>query len=820
MKKTVGIILTFIIAMLCSCERINDLDARVDLLETKVEDLEAAVSAINDNTISIRTLLQEGIAITGVVRDDSSYTLELSDGTTITVTDGLKIPVSMPIIGIDEDGDWIISTDGGETFRKIVKTAKPTQAPAADPKVRVNSDGYWEISMDNGESWNVVKNQKGKPVSAKDGKEVAGVKTFFSAIDHNEADGTVTFTLADGRILSLHIEKSFYFEIIGYKKNETIYLNETLKFEVKSEDISEVALSVPNGWAASYENNLLCITAPSNGAKGIYDINIIAVSSRGYLRNIRLTFTLIETAFDPNASKEWKDFVASRESNVLLDFSYAGYKYGETEPIEAIATGYKVYDVTEYGAIANDGLSDREAFLNTLTAALGISPIIDAANCISYGHRPEANVIIYFPEGEFILHTAEDDIDGRSQSILIQAGNFIIRGAGRDKTTIIMNDPMQPEDQDKLYSSPDMIQVKHNSTYSSYTVPVKINGVSHKGEFHVKVTSTAGINEGDWVCLHVKNNDDGFVASELSPYSGSDNWDIVREGVEVIEYHKIKEIHNNLVLFYEPLHHAVNPDMGWELKKYPHLKNVGIEDLAFKGYAKDDFQHHASWEDDGGFKPLSINRTVDSWIRRVRFESVSEACSIINSANVSAYDIIMEGVRGHSAIRSQASSRVLIAATTDRTSEGAGNFHAVGVSRQSIGTVLWRNVWGDDSCFESHATQPRATLIDCCSGGWHRGHQGGDSNLAPHHLADLTIWNFKATSAGESGEFPWWGTEAWWKFLPPVIVGFQSETNITFSEEQTLSVSMMNETPSPESLYEAQLKHRLGYIPAWLNTLK
>lgn len=25
---------------------------------------------------------------------------------------------------------------------------------------------------------------------------------------------------------------------------------------------------------------------------------------------------------------------------------------------------------------------------------------------------------------------------------------------------------------------------------------------------------------------------------------------------------------------------------------------------------------------------------------------------------------------------------------------------------------------GDDSCFESHATQPRATLIDCCSGGF------------------------------------------------------------------------------------------------------
>lgn len=54
---------------------------------------------------------------------------------------------------------------------------------------------------------------------------------------------------------------------------------------------------------------------------------------------------------------------------------------------------------------------------------------------------------------------------------------------------------------------------------------------------------------------------------------------------------------------------------------------------------------------------------------------------------------------------------------------------------------------GDDSCFESHATQPRATLIDCCTGGFMHWRQGGDSAQMPNHMENLTIWNFYATNA-------------------------------------------------------------------------
>ena len=113
-------------------------------------------------------------------------------------------------------------------------------------------------------------------------------------------------------------------------------------------------------------------------------------------------------------------------------------------------------------------------------------------------------------------------------------------------------------------------------------------------------------------------------------------------------------------------------------------------------------------------------------MRRVNFESVSEAMSITNSANCSAYDITIGGNRGHASIRSQASSRIFIGKVTEnsngytlRKGEGestlmeyktnVGQYHACGVSKQSMGAVIWNVRWGDDSCFESHATQPRAT---------------------------------------------------------------------------------------------------------------
>lgn len=161
----------------------------------------------------------------------------------------------------------------------------------------------------------------------------------------------------------------------------------------------------------------------------------------------------------------------------------------------------------------------------------------------------------------------------------------------------------------------------------------------------------------------------------------------------------------------------------------------------------------------------------------------------------------------------------------------AGQFHACGVAKPSIGTVIWNVAWGDDACFESHATQPRATLIDHCRGAFLTQHQGGAESQLPNHLNDLVIWNMDATKVkGMSrweGKYYWWDAkDRWWKVLNPVIVGFHGQP-VEFGEtmpgetaRQYKRIESIGQAVEPASLYEAQLQRRLGYLPGWIEELK
>lgn len=522
--------------------------------------------------------------------------------------------------------------------------------------------------------------------------------------------------------------------------------------------------------------------------------------------------------FNEQTVTAWDKFVNSQEDNLLPDFSYAGYQHGEQAPPDVSTLGYTVYNISDYGAIANDGKSDRDAFLACLAAIFG-APSTNSSGDLVFPHKEQARAIIQFPEGEFILHAEGDSYE--SKTIYIRGGALVLKGAGRESTTLTMAQANQPRSE-ALYSSPVMLDFKHMSA------PSKLADVTKnaaKGSFSITVSSAAGLSEGDWVCLMMEDNSQQAIADELSPYSLESQWtELSEQGVRVTDYHQIASIKGNIVSFREPLMHEVKAQYGWTLGSYPHYSEVGIEDLSFKGNAKPDYVHHASWEDDGAFKPLNLTRIVNGWMRRVGFESVSEAASIIYCSNFSVYDVTIGGNRGHSAIRSQESSRVFIGKVLDSSGEGLGQDHAVGVSKPAIGTVLWRNVWGSESCFEAHASQPRATLIDCCSGGWQQMHCGGDKTMLPNHLDDLVLWNFEALNSF-SAVWDWWSAEGLsWKFLPPVIVGFHGGECIfapqSLKYEESHGTPVSDPQHAPESLYEAQLELRLGAVPGWLLELK
>lgn len=848
MKKILSILCTVFLVALYACDERDDLRSDIDNLKERVANLEASIAQMNTDISNYQQMVNGKMLVLGYTEDETgNYTLELSNGETVTVYSGNVNMDDMPLFSINAAGNWAY-TINGFTYELLVNE-QPVSADTekgATPQLKVDADGFWLISTDNGSTWSKLGNNQ-----IADGDAAIGsASSVFSNVTVDEATGQVTFTVrADGSQVTVAIYgQDFYLRILS-AETATFGLGQTQEFNVEQANV-ETAVIENQTWGIKLGETKLTVTAPQNNPKGETYEDIIYIkifSKEGYCRMVKLPVKLLNTTMDAAATTAWNEFISGSENNVLLDFSYAGYMYGESAPpetAELVAQGYKVYDVTNYGAVPNDGKSDREAFMKVLAEIAGTNNIKQEDGGMTDRYIKEnAKAIIYFPEGNYILQ----DADSKDRRIRMSMGKIVLKGAGRDKTTLEMtvaNNSPKPDTE--MWNAPVMMEFKHNSSWTS------IGSVTDDAPIGSKAVNVAasGISSGDWVCLVLENTDDDVINEELAPHKwqdikilGGGTPNIKSGGIQLYEYHQVEKVSGSTVTFKEPIMHAINKDWGWKIAKYPHYEGVGVEDLTFKGHAKEKFIHHGSDIDDGGYKLIDFVRLTNSWIRRVNFESVSEAMSITSSANCSAYDIRIGGNRGHASIRSQASSRIFIGKVTENSDgytlskgEGeatlgtyetnVGQYHACGVSKQSIGAVIWNVRWGDDSCFESHATQPRATLIDRCSGGFMHWRQGGDSAQMPNHMENLTIWNFNATNVktdadiDNGGKFSWWDANGyWWKFMPPIVVGFHG-AGIEFDETQTKRVESNGSPVEPYSLYEAQLQARLGYVPGWLNAIK
>ncbi len=503
-----------------------------------------------------------------------------------------------------------------------------------------------------------------------------------------------------------------------------------------------------------------------------------------------------------NTSELWTEFLLYKENGTesrLADFSYAGYRFGE---YDIPNVDYPVFDVSEYGAIANDGLSDRKAFEDAIAAA-----------------QKKGKGIIYFPAGRFDLRPQ----DAPNKSITIDGDNLVLRGAGSGEggTELYMEYPNQPETDGALWSCPPLVLFRYNfdndkqwsvdENFSDRKL-ADINTDAARGTFTVEVSTTSGLHIGKRVFLNLKNNDPSFIAEELYPYEVDSEWtDILNNGIQVTEYNEIARIEGNKVTFKAPLLYKIEAKRKWTLHEHSCNIGVGVEDIAFVGNFQDEFVHHKDATHDSGFKLLGLLRQTNAWVRRCRFTNVSEALSVQKSANVSVFDCKITGNQGHSAIRSEASTRVFIGRIDDQPAQ----YHSTGVSKTSIGTVLWRNTTAPNSCFESHSYQPRVTLLDACEGAFLSDHAGGDQASAPNHLGELVLWNYNNIMSGNTFDF--WSRNN--RFLKPILVGFHGQP-ITFEQSQVAVNEKQGTKVYPESLYEAQLIERLGYLPNWLQDLK
>ncbi len=286
MKKLFTLLAVAIVALVMAGCR--PWEERVENLEGRVTALEEAVKKTNNDIAALQTIvnaIQNNVYVTNVITTPEGYTIQFSDGTNATISNGQN-GTNAPLISIkqDTDGNYYWTIDGewlivnGERVRANGHDGQNGQngqdgqdgqdgqngQDAVAPQIRINEDTKeWEISTDGGQTWFstgiIAEGQDGE-----NGSIIVEGETLFQSIDYSNED-YVIFTLADGTVL----------KVARFNGNAPLFIIEdapeltqleygtSITYSVNAENVVEHIINTPEGWHASYSDGELSITAPA-----------------------------------------------------------------------------------------------------------------------------------------------------------------------------------------------------------------------------------------------------------------------------------------------------------------------------------------------------------------------------------------------------------------------------------------------------------------------------------------------------------------------------------------------------------------------------
>lgn len=410
MKK----ILTFAAAamlglMATGCYDDSELKTRVDVLETKVSDLEALCKTMNNDVADFKTVMdkyKDAITVMSVTKTDNGYEIVFSDGTIATITNGEK----------GEKGDKGETGKKGDTGE--VGPQGPTGDKGADAQAPVigvkNEDGilYWTI---NGE---YLLDDKGNKVSVAapvtpQFKYVAEEETWYISLDGSEwkalsgkmdhcylfkdvkeEDDKVIFTLQDGSTIEIPKEKPFAFTLSENKAVVKTGNTVEIPYTLTGADEATIVDCIATGNITANvntEKKVIVITAPANVETG----KVVVFATRGDKSIVRVInfiggeVTVSADAFTAKAAGETITF------KVTTELEKDGYKVElptGCDWISNLTTRATRVDEYSVDVAANVGTANRSAQISLKTKA-GVeitkitvsqeagAKLVDKANC-------------------------------------------------------------------------------------------------------------------------------------------------------------------------------------------------------------------------------------------------------------------------------------------------------------------------------------------------------------------------------------------------------------------------------------------------------
>lgn len=254
---------------LASCsDEYDDSQIRKDILDLKdrIEKLETQAKTVNADLETLNSLvgaLQGKVYIAKVEQNADGYTIYFTDGTTARITNG-EDGEDAPVIGVKAENGiyyWTMTSNGVTTWLTDAAGDK-LRADAVTPQLGVDAQGYWTISYDGGATSTRVLDAEGNPVEA------------LSGIFHGVSDdgAYLNVTLADGTTISVPISSNFYLLITDAPEVAEFEFGQTRTFAVESVGVERTVLTKPDEWKVSLADNVLTITAPAKEHEACADL--------------------------------------------------------------------------------------------------------------------------------------------------------------------------------------------------------------------------------------------------------------------------------------------------------------------------------------------------------------------------------------------------------------------------------------------------------------------------------------------------------------------------------------------------------------------
>ena len=219
MKATKRLLMLLVLAAaMFACTNLDEVHDRLDNLEAKVKQLEGLIDAANLDIKANKALIDvEGKKLKVLsykpLADGSGYELTMSDNSKIVLKNGQD--GKEQIVGVKKDADgklyWTINGEfmlaGGQ---KVLAQGADGQ-PGATPLMTVDKDGYWQVSTDNGTTWKYVQDANGNNVKAKgeDGEPGQPGKDAATDLKITESEDGKTITITfNGQTYTLPISGS------------------------------------------------------------------------------------------------------------------------------------------------------------------------------------------------------------------------------------------------------------------------------------------------------------------------------------------------------------------------------------------------------------------------------------------------------------------------------------------------------------------------------------------------------------------------------------------------------------------------------------